>query len=448
MSNRVLKYVNRRRALAMMGAAMVRPAVAASDPRADFDVVIVGAGVAGIAAARRVAAAGRTYVVFEADERWGGRCQTDTRTFGIPYDRGARWLYEPDSNPLANLATKFGMRLDSGSAPLRLRVGARNGHPSELEQMLSDLLRCKRAIAEAAKGPVDVSCAEALPKDLVDWRPTIEFMLGPHMCGRELREVSSRDLANLAERNSLAQSPQGIGTLIGKLAVGSLIQFYSPVTSVEWGGPRIKVEARGATLTANAVIITASTGVLGSGKINFRPALPARYLEAINKLQPGHLDHVAIQLKGNPLGLKDNELVQQKVVSPRTAVLLANQFGSSLCTVELSGALCGDLTKEGDAAMIAFAQEWIADLFGSDARRSVLRAGTSHWSKEPWILGAMSVAPPGEQATRATLSAPLNDRLWFAGEATHQTSWGTVEGAWESGERAANAVVERIRRKA
>jgi len=113
MSNRVLKKVNRRRALAMIGAAMVRPAVAASDPRADFDVVIVGAGAAGIAAARRVAAAGLTYVVFEANDRWGGRCHTDTRTFGIPYDRGARWLYEPDSNPLGNLATKFGMLLDS-----------------------------------------------------------------------------------------------------------------------------------------------------------------------------------------------------------------------------------------------------------------------------------------------------------------------------------------------
>ena len=432
----------------MIGAAMAQPAVAASDTGADFDVVIVGAGAAGIAAARRVAAAGLTYVVFEADERWGGRCHTDTRTFGIPYDRGARWLYEPNSNPLGNLATKFGMRLESGSVALRLRVGVRNSHPSELEQLLSGLLRCKRAIAEVAKGPVDLSCADALPKDLVDWRSTIEFMLGPYMCGRELREVSSRDFANLSERNSRAQCPQGIGTLIGKLAVGSLIQFYSPVTSVDWSGSRIKVEVRGTTLTANAIIITASTGVLGSGKINFRPALPARYLEAINKLQPGHRDHVAIQLKGNPLGLKDNELVQQKVASQRTAVLLANQFGSSLCTVELSGTLCRDLAKEGDAAMIAFAQEWIVELFGSDTRRSVQRANTTQWSREPWILGAMSVAPPGQQSTRATLSAPLNDRMWFAGEATHQTSWGTVEGAWESGERAANAVVEQLRKKA
>jgi monoamine oxidase len=448
MSNRVLKKVNRRRALAVIGAAMVRPAIAASDPRADFDVVIVGAGAAGVAAARRVAAAGLTYVVFEANDRWGGRCHTDTRTFGIPYDRGARWLYEPDSNPLGNLATKFGMRLDSGFVPQRLRVGVRDGHLSELEQLLSGLLRCRRAIAEMAKGPVDVSCAEALPKDLVDWRPTIEFMLGPHMCGRELREVSSRDFANLSERDSRVQCPQGIGTLIGKLAVGSPIQFYSPVTAIEWGGPRIKVEVRGATLTANAIVITASTGVLSSGKINFRPALPVRYLEAINKLQPGHLDNVAIQFKGNPLGLKDNELVQQKVASQRTAVLLANQFGSSLCTVELSGASGRDLANEGDAAMIAFAQQWIADLLGSDAKRSVLRASASRWSKEPFILGAMSVAPPGEQSTRATLSAPLNDRLWFAGEATHQTSWGTVEGAWESGERAANAVVERLHRKA
>src|SRR5690348_291215 len=98
-----MSAVNRRAFLTGSAALAAGPVLAAPGVRPDFDVVIVGAGAAGIAAARRVAAVGRSYVVLEASDRWGGRCLTDSKTFGIPYERGARWLYTPDSNPMAEL---------------------------------------------------------------------------------------------------------------------------------------------------------------------------------------------------------------------------------------------------------------------------------------------------------------------------------------------------------
>lgn len=77
-----------------------------STPRPDgVDVVIVGAGAAGIAAARRLIAAGRQVAIAEAAPEMGGRCVTDSKIFGVPYDRGAHWIYMPDINPVAKLAT-------------------------------------------------------------------------------------------------------------------------------------------------------------------------------------------------------------------------------------------------------------------------------------------------------------------------------------------------------
>jgi len=92
----------------------------------DADVVVVGAGAAGIAAARRLSAANVKVAVLEATDRLGGRCQTDLTTFGIPFDRGARWLYAQDSNPVAKLARVGAMEIYAAPQSQKIRIGRRN----------------------------------------------------------------------------------------------------------------------------------------------------------------------------------------------------------------------------------------------------------------------------------------------------------------------------------
>ena len=92
--------------------------------------------------------------------------------------------------------------------------------------------------------------------------------------------------------------------------------------------------------------------------------------------------------------------------------------------------------------MIDFATGWLADLYGADVKKAIGRTHATRWSAEPWALGAFSAAAPGSQGGRKVLMEPVRDRLFFAGEAVHETLWGTVGGAWESGERAADAVVK------
>ena len=439
--------MNRRAFLAGSAAVAAAPVLAAPAVQPDFDVLIVGAGAAGIAAARRVAAAGRRFVVLEASERWGGRCFTDMRTFRIPYERGARWIYMPDLNPLAKLALKAGLDIYPMPAGQRLRIGLRDAREGETEDFFANLVRCNRGISDAARGKVDVSCAQALPNDLGDWRPTMEFVLGNFGCGKALSDISAMDLAKSAECEVAAFCRQGLGTLVGKLAFGSPIQFSSPVTRIAWGDRLVEAETRGTLLTARAAIVTASTAVLASGKIKFQPGLPARHAEAIGKLGLGSYEHVAIEFAGNPLGLRSDDLIFEKAAGPRTAALLGNVSGSRLCVVEIAGRLAADLAGDGEAAMTTFAIDWLAGLFGSGLKRAVERTHATRWTKEPWVLGAFSAAAPGGQWARKALSEPLDERLWFAGEAVHETLWGTIAGAWEAGERAADAAIKRLGKK-
>lgn len=411
------------------------------------DVAIVGAGAAGIAAARRLIAGGRRVVVFEAAGQVGGRCLTDVTTFGTPYDRGAHSLYSPDLNPVAKLATQSGLDIYPAPPGQRIRIGRRYAREGEMEELLANIVRSNRAIAEAARGRNDVSCAQVLPKDLGDWRPTIEYMLGPSQFGKDLAEISAADVAHAVDRDSALFCRQGLGALIAKLASGLPVQVSTPVNRITSISRGVELDTGKGQVEARAVIVTTSTNVLTAGKIKFQPELPKRQLDAAARLKLGSYDRIALELPGNPLGLRADELVFEKSSSNRTGSLFANVSGTTLCTVDVGGSFGRDLAAQGQAAMIDFALEWLAGLYGSEIKGAVKRRHATRWNEEPWMLGAISAAAPGAQPARKLLMEPLGNRIWFAGEAVHETLWGTVGGAWESGERAADAVAKVLGRK-
>jgi monoamine oxidase len=366
-------------------------------------------------------------------------------TFEVPFDRGAHWIHVPDLNPVTPLAIKSGFDIYPATPEQRVRIGRRYARTGEMEDYLTAMVRANRAIGEASRGKQDVSCAQALPKDLGDWQQTIEFTLGPFGCAKDLAEVSALDFARSLERNNDMFCREGLGTLIAKLADGLPIQLSRPASRIDWSERnRIEISTAKGLLVARTVIVTVSTSVLASDKLRFEPELPRRYVDAIEKLRLGSYDHIALELPGNPLGLQRDELVFEKADSARTAAILANISGTTLCAVEVAGKFGADLAASGEPAMIAFALEWLTDLYGPDIRKAVKRTSATRWNHEPWILGAFSAAAPGGQWARAALAEPVRDRVFFAGEATHETLWGTVGGAWASGERAADAVMRRL----
>jgi monoamine oxidase len=437
--------LSRRRFLAASAASAASAGTSAIAATGDFDVVIIGAGAAGIAAARRLAGTRARIALIEASGRLGGRCFTDSSTFGVPFDRGAHWIHVPDLNPVTPLATKSGFDVYPAPSSGRVRIGRRYARTGEMEDYLTATVRANRAIAEAGRGRQDVSCAQALPKDLGDWQPTIEFVLGPFGCAKDLAEVSALDFSRSVERNNDMFCREGLGALIAKLADGLPVQLSRPASLIDWSERnRIEIRTTKGLLVTRTVIVTVSTGVLMSDKLKFEPELPRRYLDAIEKLRLGSYDHIALELPGNPLVLQRDELVFEKAGSARTAAILANISGTALYTIEVAGKFGADLAASGEPEMVSFALDWLTGLYGADVRKAVKRTSATRWNHEPWTLGAFSAAAPGGQWARAALAEPVRDRIFFAGEATHESLWGTVGGAWASGERASDAVLRKL----
>ena len=420
----------------------ISAARAATLPR-EADLVVIGAGAAGIAAARRIQAANRKVIVIEASSRIGGRCHTDIRTFGAPFDRGARWLYEPDTNPMVKLARNAGAAVFPVPPGQKIRIGRRNARAGETEQFLATLVRARRAIGEAARGRADVACASILPDDLDVWTGTIDFVLGANATGKDLKNLSAMDRAHMPERSAAIGCKQGLGVLLAALGQTLPVSLSTPASRIVWNSRDVGVETPAGRIDARAIIVTVSTNVLASGNIRFTPDLPKRQLDAAAKLSLGSYDRVALLLPGNPLGLGHNEAMMEQSSDGRTALLLANAHGSSLCTVDVSGRFGRDLSAQGEGAMIAFATEWLTNLFGSDVAAAVTTSAATRWNAAPYVLGAMSAAEPGGQPSRKVLMEPLGS-LFLAGEAAHETLWGTADGAWESGERAADAALRKI----
>ena len=223
---------NRRLFLAASAAVVAAPALLRAQTAAEVDVAIIGAGAAGIAAARRVLAANRRFVLLEATNRIGGRCVTDTAIFGMPFDLGAHWIHRPDGNSARRISFARGTRYLCGAA---WAGGSRR--PSQCARCRAGKLSfCLGALAsryswKPARARADGPAVRALPADLGDWRATMEFVLGPFVCGKDLAALSVVDLARMPERDNDAFCRQGYGALIAKACrrvAGAIIHTCHP----------------------------------------------------------------------------------------------------------------------------------------------------------------------------------------------------------------------------
>jgi monoamine oxidase len=270
-----------------------------------------------------------------------------------------------------------------------------------------------------------------------------EFVLGASATGKDLKDISVIDKARAGDRSAAIACRQGLGTLIAKLADQIPVSLSTPASRVSWSGRDVTVETQAGKIVARAAVITVSSNVLTSGNVKFTPDIPKRQLDAAAKLSLGSYDHIVLQLPGNPLGLARDDIMIEQSSSTRTALFVANIGGSSLCSIDVAGSFGRDLSGQGEKAMVAFAMEWLTKLFGSETAAAVKKSSATRWNAAPFALGAMSSAAPGAQPSRKILTEPIGC-MFLAGEATHETLWGTVDGAWESGERAAEAALRRL----
>ena len=257
----------------------------------------------GRAAARRARTA--LFVLLEAADQVGGRCITDNQTFGVPYDRGAHWIYTADINPVARLATQTGLEIYPAPPGQRMRIGRRL-RARRRDGGLSRRRSC--APTPPSRTPPaqgDVACAQALPKDLGEWR--LDDRLRARVRTAAAR-IFRRSRPSISPARSSATTAPSAARASARCWRSSrrptCFSAATPVTRRSYGGAAVRSRSTRprASFTARAVIVTVSTNVLTAGKIKFKPELPKRHLDAAGKLKLGSYDHVALELTGNPLG--------------------------------------------------------------------------------------------------------------------------------------------------
>jgi monoamine oxidase len=409
----------------------------------EVDIAIIGAGAAGIAAARRVGFAGKTYALLEASGRLGGRIWTDTRPFGVAYDRGAHRISASGRNPLVALGRLLGAGLYEPAPFRRLYVGQREARDREYDNFTAALHRASRAVTAAGEAGLDLAAARTLP-NLGEWHATVAFVLGPLVLSKDLDEVSAMDVARAEEHLDELVCRGGMGRLAALVAKSLTIELDAAVNRIDTRGRGVVIETPRGTVRASAAIVTASTSALHAGFIKFDPALPKRTIDSLAGLSLGTLDRLVFELPGNPLRLADDQRAIFRAGDARNVGLLGRMGGTDLAYAEFSGRFGREMSDAGETAMAAFVSDLMADHFGAEARKYMGRREAVRWSREPWVLGGISAAAPGSGANRRVLAEPVHGRIFFAGEALHESWYGTVAGAWVSGERAADAAIRRL----
>lgn len=431
--------LSRRSFLVASATLLARPALAAKPAGEDADVIVVGAGAAGIAAARRLTAEKMRVLVFEASDRIGGRCATDMATFGVPFDLGAHWIHNPDGNPLLAGGPPAGFDVYAAPRWQNMRIGPRAARDAELELFLAAEVRTERSLRAPPKAKGDIPAERLLPNDLGAWKPALEFMLGPYATSKDLADISAADMVRTVEHTSESFCRQGYGALLAKQAAGLTIKLKTPVMMIAWGKSPV-LETEESLWYPRAVILTASTNALLGDDIEFIPPLPKNVKASLTNLPLGSLDHIALDMPGNPLNLQKDDVIFEQATSNRTAALIANVSGTSLHVVSVGGSFGRDLSAKGEAAMLDFATTWLSSAFDTNVKKYIKKSRVTRWNTQDYVLGAMSAAVPGHAEARKALAEPLG-RVWLAGEALSEMQWGTVNGAWDSGTRTAEAVI-------
>lgn len=411
----------------------------------DPDVLVIGAGCAGIAAARALAARGRSCLVLEGGPRVGGRAFTESTSLGLPFDHGASWLHQAGDNPLTPLARAMGLEmLDHDTLrDRRLFADGRLATPAERSAFAAAEDAFWAAIDTAASdGAPDRPAADAAPRG-GRWDATVAHWEGAQICAAELHRMSLHDLAATALDGPNMILREGVGGLVGRLAEGLPIRLESRVARLRWGARGVTAEGAFGSVAARAAIVTVSTGVLAAGGIAFDPPLPSVTQDAIHALPLGLLTKVAFRADHPSLpGLPPFASLRRAVAHPadRPMSFVARPFGDPVIIAFCGGARAWEMAGDPLRAE-AEARAEAARVFGIEGAAALGRATVTRWAEDPLFRGAYSHAIPGAQAARAALAAPLAEgRLVFAGEACHPRFAATVAGAWLSGIQAANAI--------
>jgi len=410
----------------------------------DVEVVVVGAGAAGIAAARRLFDARIDTLLIEARQRIGGRAWTITEASGAALDIGCGWLHSAERNPWCEVAEAQGCSIDK-SPPPWARASAAIGMSAADRVAFADALQQFRDRAEAlaeespdqpASNFLDAQCA---------WNNLINAV-STYYSGVELDRVSARDLQRYDDSGVNWRVMQGYGKAIAEYGAGLPVTLNCKVQKIDHRASPLRIETTEGTIVADAAIVTLPSGVLASQPELFLPALPAKSDAAAN-LPLGLADKLFFSLRGAEQFESDSRAFGNPART-ETAAYHFRPFGRPQIEAYFGGALAAELERGGEAAFHEFAVGELVALLGSDFARRIKPLHIHCWGSDPFSQGSYSFALPGRADSRAALATPVDNCLFFAGEACSPSDYSTAHGAYLTGVAAADQAIAAVRRSA
>jgi monoamine oxidase len=402
-----------------------------------IDIAIIGAGAAGLGAAHALRDTGYSTLVLEARDRVGGRSQTLSLPNNVIFDVGCGWLHSADKNPFVTIADKLGFAINKNRPPWQQQTFDAGFPRAEREQFLEALDDFFERAEDAAEEGADRPASDFLiPGNR--WNAQIDAV-STYINGSELNQVSIHDMDAYEDTEINWRVAKGYGALIASYGAACDIALGTRVTLIDHSGPRIVLHTSRGTLTADKVIVTVSTDLLAREAIRFTPKLPDK-VSAAAGLPLGLADKVMLALSA-PDDLPADGNLRGRSGTVKTGAYHLRPQGMACIEGYFGGSFARELEDAGEGALAQAAIDEIAGLLGNDFRKKLTPLASSRWAHDGFALGSYSHALPGHADDRAVLAAPVDGRLFFAGEATSPNFFSTAHGALESGFRAAKEVV-------
>lgn len=404
------------------------------------DVLIVGAGAAGLSAARAAELAELSYVIVEAKGRLGGRAYTESESTGLPFDHGAHFLHAASRNPFRLYADQEGFNYLQG------------GYDNEVwdgRWLTSDERQCFHSWAKkeleyvALQAGADNSHAASTLLSSTHKFTNLFNGYYSEFLGADPHQVAAGEHCRYEDTNEDWPLKMGYGALIASYGAGIPIMFDCPVHEIDHTGRDIIVRTHKGNIRAQNVVVTASTGVLAAEVIRFTPGLDLSKLRAIEGIPMGYAGKIAFRIIDHAFAEIDKHHGIVNLPNGVFANIHVKPFDQPIVVVIVGGPIWENIERAGPDAMSETARDAIAVVYGAKAASSLLRPITTNWLADPYTRGGHSYVRPGYGLTRQTLAQPLDHRIHFAGEATSEESWATVHGARFAAERAIKAIATR-----
>jgi monoamine oxidase len=406
-------------------------------PDSDVEVVVVGGGAAGVAAAKHLHRASVNCLLVEARPRLGGRAYTVLDSSGFTLDLGCGWLHSADRNPWVRVAEAEGVALDKTLPPWQRRT-LETGFPrAEQNDFQNAMAEFFARLEQAAQGDKDVAAATLLEPGN-RWNGLINSV-GTYISGGDLDRLSVKDFDRYEDSGVNYRAFKGYGALIADYGADIPQMRDCPVRKIDHRGRRLRIETDKGAITADRAIVTVPSAVLATEAITFASALPDK-IAAARGLPLGLADKLFLSLESAEEFEKETRLFG-RTDRNGTGGYHLRPFGRPLIEAYFAGGLAAELEAGGDHAFFEYAVSELVGLFGNDFSRRLKPVQMHRWANDPYALGSYSFALPGFADCRQKLAAPVDNRLFFAGEACSAHDFSTAHGGYFTGVAAAEQVI-------